>query len=153
MNPDVKFQQAEGDLPFPRGVEETSRKSLALPSLASARTGHSANLYEKKLLVLCSPGKLFSRKRQEKNHYSSVCRPESMHWGWERVSSLGRVWTRMPAQSQERQHLGFFWCPSKLWLSSALPFTWGSVQWHQSNFSLFNHPKCRGDNTGGKDER
>lgn len=37
MNPEVKFQQADRDLPFPRGVEETGRKSLALPFLASAR--------------------------------------------------------------------------------------------------------------------
>lgn len=150
MNPEVKFQQADGDLPFPRGVEETGRKSLAVPSLASARTGHSGNLREEKLLALYSPGKLFSRKRQEKLHSSSVCRRESMHWGWERVSSLARVRTHMPAHSEERQHLGFFWCPSKLCLSPALPFTWGGVQWHQSSFSLFNHPKYRGDNTGGK---
>lgn len=148
MNMKVKFQQADRDLSFPRGVEKTGRNSLSFPFLASARTGHSGNLSEKKLLVLCSPGKLFSRKRQEKFHPSSVCRMESMHWGWEWVSSLGRVWT----QSQDGQHLGFFWWPSKLCLSSALPFTWGSEQ-HQSSFSLFNHPKCRGDNTGENNER
>jgi len=81
MNPEVKLQQADGDLLFPRGVEETGRKILALDSLASARTGHSGNLHEKKLLVLSSPGKFFSRKRQESLHFASACRTESMHWG------------------------------------------------------------------------
>lgn len=62
--------------------------------MAYARTGHSENLCEKKLLVLCSPGKLFSRKRQEKLHSPLGCRMESMHWGWERVSSLERAGRR-----------------------------------------------------------
>lgn len=126
MNPEVKFQQAHGNLPFPRGVEEIGRKSLALSSLAFAKTCHSGNLCERKLLVLCSPGKLFSRKRQEKLHSSSVCKMESKHWEWEWLSFSGRVWIHTPAQSQERWHPGFFWCPSKLWLSSVVPFTWGN---------------------------
>lgn len=123
-----------------------AERNLSFPCLASARTAHSFNLCEKNLLVLCSPGKLFSRKSQEKFHISSVGRMESMHKGWEQVPSSGRVCTHVPAQPRERWHLGVLWCPSELWLSSALPFSWGAGTSLASAFSItqMQRRQCRG---------
>lgn len=147
MNPNM------GDLPFPRGVEGTGRKTLALPSLASARTGHSGNLHEKKLLVLCSPGKLISRNKAGK--------PLRFFGLLNGVSAL-RVRTGVPLRKgvdyRGTPVVGqmvpwFLLVPLQTVPQLSLLCTRGGVQWHQSSVNLFNHRKCRVDNTGGNDER